>query len=164
MDVLRQLADAHPGMDLSRGGIYGHSGGGYAAARAILKYPEFYKAAVALSGNHDRRLYGASWPAMYAGHDPRAPDALDGPETATLAGNLRGHLLLMHGDVDSDVLIDSTMQLAGALQRAGMKFDLQVIIGGPHGIDSNAYAQQYYWSYFLEHLRGEKTNVDLGAY
>jgi dipeptidyl-peptidase-4 len=164
MDVLRQLASRRPEIDLSRAGIYGHSGGGYAAARAVLKYPEFYKAAVALSGNHDRRLYGASWPAMYAGHDPHAPDALAGPETIALSGNLRGHLLLMHGDVDSDVLIDGTMQLAGALQRAGKKFDLQVIIGGPHGIDSNAYAQQYSWSYFLEHLRDERTNVDLAGY
>lgn len=160
IDVLRTLAQQHPEMDLSRVGIYGHSGGGYAAARAILKYPDFYSVAVALSGNHDRRLYGASWPMMYAGHDPHGPNALEGPETATLAGNLRGHLLLMHGDVDSAVLIDSTMQLAGALQRAHKKFDMQVVIGGEHGIDSNPYVQAYYWSYFLEHLRAEGTSVN----
>lgn len=164
IDVLRQLGEQHPEMDLSRVGIYGHSGGGYAAARAILKYSDFYKVAVALAGNHDRRLYGASWPVMYAGHDPRAPDALDGPETVALAGNLRGHLLLMHGDVDTAVLIDSTLQLAGALQRASKKFDLQMIIGAGHSIDSNPYAQQYYWSYFLEHLRSEKTSVDFTRY
>ena len=33
---MRQLAERHPWIDLSRVGIYGHSGGGFATAAAML--------------------------------------------------------------------------------------------------------------------------------
>lgn len=163
IDVLEQLAANHPQMNLGRVGIYGHSGGGYAAARAILLRPQFYQVAVAMSGNHDRRLYDALWPVLYAGHDPNGPTALAGPETVSLARNLKGNLLLMHGDADDSVLIDSTMQLAAALQREHKKFDMQVIVGAAHGIDVNEFTREYYSSFFLEHLRGESTEIDLAG-
>ena len=53
---MRQLAERYPWIDSSRVGIYGHSGGGYAAADAILRYPAFFRVAVSESGNHDNRI------------------------------------------------------------------------------------------------------------
>jgi dipeptidyl-peptidase 4 len=55
--ALRQLARTRPWMDLDRVGAFGHSGGGFAAARAMLDLPEVYKAGVALSGPHDARYF-----------------------------------------------------------------------------------------------------------
>ena len=61
MESLRQLAVRYPYMDLSRVAITGSSGGGFAAARAILLYPDFYKVALSVSGNHDLRGYLLAW-------------------------------------------------------------------------------------------------------
>jgi dipeptidyl aminopeptidase/acylaminoacyl peptidase len=41
--ALRQIAAAHPYLDLDRVGIYGGSAGGFAAARAMLMFPVFFK-------------------------------------------------------------------------------------------------------------------------
>ena len=59
--VLEQLANRYSFIDLDRVGIYGHSGGGFMAAASILTYPDFYKVAVAASGNHDNNIYTKWW-------------------------------------------------------------------------------------------------------
>jgi dipeptidyl-peptidase-4 len=52
---LKAAAAKYPYLDLSRVGIYGGSAGGQSALRAVLAYPEFYKAAAANCGCHDNR-------------------------------------------------------------------------------------------------------------
>ncbi|HWQ48969.1 MAG TPA: DPP IV N-terminal domain-containing protein, partial [Methanosarcina sp.] len=64
---LQQLAKDRPYMDLGRVGMYGHSGGGFMTAQALLTYPDFYKVGVASSGNYDSRYYAASWGEKYEG-------------------------------------------------------------------------------------------------
>lgn len=59
--MLRQMAAAHPSMDLDRVGIWGHSAGGYDSARAIFDHPEFYKVAVSTAGCHDNRTYSTQY-------------------------------------------------------------------------------------------------------
>ena len=98
---IRQLAAERPYMDLDRVGIYGHSGGGFASTHAILAFPDFYKVAVSSAGNHDQRGYLAAWGEQYQG-------LLDGDNyakqaNAGLAANLKGKLLLVHGDMDDNV-------------------------------------------------------------
>ncbi|MBI2401378.1 MAG: DPP IV N-terminal domain-containing protein, partial [Gemmatimonadetes bacterium] len=58
---MKELASRHPWIDLERAGIYGHSGGGFSSADAILRYPEFFKVAVSQAGNHDNRNYEDDW-------------------------------------------------------------------------------------------------------
>lgn len=70
--ALRQLAETRPWMDLDRTGVFGHSGGGFAAARAMLDFPEVYKVGVALSGSHDAPTSTwASWRPTTARTIPR---------------------------------------------------------------------------------------------
>ena len=64
---IRQLAEKHPYMDLTRVGMWGHSGGGFATAAALFRYPDFYKVGVAQSGNHDNRNYEDDWGERYIG-------------------------------------------------------------------------------------------------
>jgi len=54
-------------IDLSRVGIMGHSGGGYASVRALLDHPDVFHAAVATSGNHDQMGYSFAWTEKYMG-------------------------------------------------------------------------------------------------
>ncbi|MDX1748329.1 MAG: prolyl oligopeptidase family serine peptidase, partial [Halobacteriales archaeon] len=65
--AIRQLADRHPWIDLERVGVWGHSGGGFAAAQAMFRYPDFYSVGIAESGNHDNRNYEDDWGERYQG-------------------------------------------------------------------------------------------------
>ena len=61
--AIEQLAARHPYIDIDRVGIYGHSGGGFMSAAALLQKPynEFFKVAVASAGNHDNNIYNDNW-------------------------------------------------------------------------------------------------------
>ena len=67
--AIEQLAARHPCIDIERVGIYGHSGGGFMSAAAVLQKPynEFFKAAVASAGNHDNNIYNNYWSERYHG-------------------------------------------------------------------------------------------------
>ena len=64
---MRQLAERYPWIDLDRAGIYGHSGGGFAAASAMFRHPDFFKVGVSQAGNHDNRLYEDDWAEKWQG-------------------------------------------------------------------------------------------------
>jgi len=55
---MKELAKRYPWIDIDRAGIWGHSGGGYAAADAMFRYPEFFKVGIAEAGNHTGLLAG----------------------------------------------------------------------------------------------------------
>jgi dipeptidyl aminopeptidase/acylaminoacyl peptidase len=150
---IRELAERHPWLDVDRAGIYGHSGGGFASVRAMLAYPEFYKVAVAASGNHDNLYYHAQWGEKY--HGPVEGDRYVAQANASLAGNLQGKLLLIHGDMDDNVTPHLTMRLVQALIKANKDFDLLIVPNAEHGmLESQAYWLRRRWDYFVEHLLG----------
>jgi len=130
---LEDLARQYPFIDIHRVGIVGHSGGGMMAAAAIMTYPDFYKAAVASSGNYDNRIYNRNWGENYQGLNS------DGTFTvktnAQLAKNLKGHLLLVTGDADQNVHPAQTQRLVEALIQANKDFELLVLPGQEHHYD-----------------------------
>ncbi len=151
---LRQLAERYPYMDLNRVGIYGHSGGGFASTKAILTYPDFYKVAVSSAGNHDQRGYLAGWGELYNG-------LLDGDNfvaqaNPTLAGALKGKLLLVAGDMDDNVHPAMTMQVIDALIKADKDFDMLILPNRNHTFKQDVYFIRKLWDYFVTHLLGAK--------
>jgi dipeptidyl-peptidase 4 len=66
---IEQLAARHKYIDLDRVGIYGHSGGGFLTAAALMlpPYNEFFKVGVSESGNHDNNIYNTNWAEQYHG-------------------------------------------------------------------------------------------------
>jgi dipeptidyl aminopeptidase/acylaminoacyl peptidase len=246
--AIEQLAARHPFIDIDRVGIYGHSGGGFMSAAALLQKPynEFFKAAVASAGNHDNNIYNDNWSERYHGlrqivvkkddsktkdgrsaadasrrdvgtNGTQGQDGTDGgggngngqeqaqgeqagkkdeqgqdkksedgkekkdqgekkeeapPETrfeikvptnAELAANLKGHLLLVHGEVDNNVHPANTLRLVDALIKANKRFDMLILPGKRHGFgDYQPYFQQRMWDFFAEHLLGDRqTGADI---
>jgi dipeptidyl-peptidase-4 len=271
--AIEQLAARQPYIDLDRVGIYGHSGGGFLSAAALLQKPynEFFKVAVASSGNHDNNIYNDNWSERYHGlravpldppekdgvkdkgippakpldgeddpqdkgaakssstddvkkadtkttdvkkteakaegkkddvkkadaakgeikkADAKGEDARKGevktdaakkesakkdeavpkvkfeikvPTNAELAANLKGHLLLVHGDMDNNVHPANTLRLVDALVKANKRFDMLILPGKRHGYaDEQPYFTQRMWEYFAEHLLGDKqTSADI---
>jgi dipeptidyl aminopeptidase/acylaminoacyl peptidase len=284
--AIEQLAARHRYIDLGRVGIYGHSGGGFMSAAAVLQppYNDFFKAAVASAGNHDNNIYNDNWSERYhgmkevavadekkdaatatagtgatgtrtgggngggrrrppeveavedeieallTGFDPddresveevekklaelqkkladakqaaaeaakkeaekndakkvdaaKTTDAAKGatqekkaeekappktkfeikvPTNAELAGNLKGHLMLVHGEIDNNVHPANTMRLADALIKANKRFDLLIIPGARHGFGpAQPYFTQRMWDFFAEHLLADRqTKADI---
>jgi dipeptidyl aminopeptidase/acylaminoacyl peptidase len=232
--AIEQLAARHPWIDITRVGIYGHSGGGFMSAAAVLQKPynEFFKAAVASAGNHDNNIYNDGWAERYHGlrevpvkeppktkavasavgaseavkdqadaddekkdekksDDKKDADKKDAdtknekkekdgdkkeekkdkeaetkpqtkfeihvPTNAELAANLKGHLLLVHGEIDNNVHPANTMRLVDALIKANKRFDMLILPGKRHGFgDYQPYFTQRMWDFFAEHLLGER--------
>jgi dipeptidyl-peptidase 4 len=154
--MFKQMAARYPWMDVTRVGIHGISAGGYGSAHAFLQFPNFYKVCVSISGDHDPRLDKAWWNELYQGW-PVGPDYSQ-QANATLAGQLKGHLLLVHGDIDDNVNPAETMRLVDALMTANKNFDMLFVPNmyhgpsGPHAM----YIVRREWDYFVRYLLGVK--------
>ena len=159
--AMRQLAERFPWIDTTRVGIFGHSAGGYDAGRAVLKYPEFYKVAVASSADHDHRMEKAWWPEMYMGWPVDSAYHLQ--SNITNAANLKGKLLLVHGGIDENVNPSATFKLAEALVKADKQFDMLIFPSQRHGYQGwhSRYFTKMRWNYFVEHLLGEQPVWDI---
>ncbi len=156
-----QLAALHPYIDINRIGIWGHSGGGFMSAAAILEYPDFFKVAWSESGNHDNNVYNKYWSEKYHGIKEEAEK--DGTvkflyeidKNSELAKNLKGHLMLTTGDMDNNVHMANTMRLADALIRADKRFDMLVLPGMRHGYTTDGdYVLWQRMNYFSRWLLG----------
>jgi dipeptidyl aminopeptidase/acylaminoacyl peptidase len=264
--AIEQLAARCAYLDIDRVGIYGHSGGGFMSAAALLvkPYNEFFKVAVASAGNHDNNVYNNGWAERYhgmkelpgtkeeakkaedakkefpkkggfkkKGSDPPLDDDEQGkdekkddkaikgkddgrddkaikgkddkkddkaikgkddkkddkavkiknekkddkgkdekppthyeikvPTNPELAANLKGKLLLVHGDMDNNVHPANTIRLADALIKANKRFDLLILPGKAHAFgDYQPYFTQRMWEYFAEHLLDDRsTGADI---
>ena len=80
-----------------------------------------------------------------------------------LVNNLKGHLLLVHGDIDNNVHPGNTLRVADALIKANKRFDFMILPGQRHAFGNAVpYFDRLMWYYFAEHLFGDyRTNVEL---
>ena len=154
---LRQLAEKHPYLDLDRVGIYGHSAGGYDAAHALLAHPDFYKVAVSSAGNHDHGMAKAWWPEQYMGMPGKHYKE---QSNLSLAKNLKGKLLLVHGDMDNNVNPASSLRLAAELINENKDFELLQIPNRGHSLAGHPYFIRKRWDWFVEHLMGKTPPVN----
>ncbi len=159
--AIQQLGARHSFIDLDRVGIHGHSGGGFMSTAAILKYPDFFKVAVSCAGNHDNSIYNRWWSEQHHG----VLEKIDKGDTTfvysiktnpEIASNLKGHLMLVHGDIDNNVHPANTIRVVNALIRANKRFDMLILPGQRHGFgDMNEY---FFWrmaDYYAEWLIGD---------
>ncbi len=155
--AVKQLAARFPFMDLDRVGIWGHSGGGFASTGAILRFPDFYKVAVSGAGNHDQRTYGIHWGPLYQGlfrmDTVRGGDNYESQANQLLVENLKGKLLLMHGDMDDNVHPAMTIQVVNRLIAANKDFDLVIAPDRAHSLNEPYFIRRR-WDYFVRHLLG----------
>ena len=167
--TIQQLSKKYTAMDLSKVGIWGHSGGGFASTGALLRYPEFYDVAVSSSGNHDNRNYEADWGEKWHGlmnhidlnsndndseYDFKKTN-YDSQANQLLVENLKGKLLIAHGMLDDNVPPSNTMLVVEELIKANKDFDLILFPNKRHGYgDMSNYMMRRKWDFFVKHLKG----------
>ncbi len=149
---MKKAAESRPYMDLSRVGIFGGSAGGQSSLRALLAHGDFYKAAVSDCGCHDNRMDKIWWNELWMGW-PIGPHYAE-QSNVTQADKLTGKLLLIVGELDSNVDPASTMQVVDALIKADKDFELLVVPGAGHGIGGGPYGERRRRDFFVRHLWG----------
>ena len=167
--AVEQLAARYPFIDIDRVGIHGHSGGGFMSTAAICQYPDFYKAAVSCAGNHDNRIYNRWWSETHHGVKEEITEQGDTTFVYKIATNpeivkqLKGHLMLVHGDIDNNVHPANTIRVVDALIKANKRFELLILPGQRHAFGTMD--EYFYWrmvDFFSEYLKGRKEDsVDI---
>jgi dipeptidyl aminopeptidase/acylaminoacyl peptidase len=154
---MKELARRYAFIDIDKVGIWGHSGGGFATAAAIFRYPDFFDVGIAESGNHDNRNYEDDWGERYQGLLTKngSTDNYADEANQTHARNLKGKLFLVHGEMDDNVPPYNTQLVVDALVKAGKDFDLLLLPQARHGygVDNN-YVMRRRWDYFVKNLQG----------
>jgi dipeptidyl-peptidase-4 len=165
--AIEQLADRYSFIDASKVGITGHSGGGFMSTAAMLVYPDFFKVAVSNAGNHDNSIYNRWWSEKHNGvkeiisakGDTTFQYTID--KNPDLAKNLKGHLMIMTGDVDNNVNPANTIRLANALMKAGKRFEFVIMPGQRHGFgDFTEYAFWKLADHFNKYLIGDFSHAE----
>ena len=154
--AMQQLAAQYSWIDINRAGMYGHSGGGFATAAALLTMPDFFKGGVASAGNMDNRGYTYYWGEKYHGQRivDGETDSFANQALHLKAANLKGRLLITYGTMDTNVHPNTTLLLINELIRHDKDFDVMVFPNRGHGYFSEPYHQRISWEYFVRHLHG----------
>jgi dipeptidyl-peptidase 4 len=167
--AIEQLSYRYTFIDVNKVGIHGHSGGGFMSTAAMLVYPDFFKVAVSSAGNHENNIYNRWWSEKHHGVKEQVSDKGDTAfiyaieKNSELARNLKGHLMLSHGDIDNNVHPANTLRMANALIKANKRFELVVLPGQRHGFGNMT--EYFFWKmadYFTHHLLGDDSQpVDI---
>ena len=162
--TIEQLADKYSFIDRDKVGIHGHSGGGFMSTAAMLVYPDIFKVAVSNAGNHDNSVYNRWWSEKHNGVKENISDKGDTTflymidKNPDIAKNLKGKLLLIHGEIDNNVHPANTIRVVNALIKANKRFDMLILPTQRHGFgDMNEY---WFWKtadYFSRYLLGDMT-------
>lgn len=148
---IKALAAVYPYVDAGRVGLYGTSAGGQNALGGLLFHPEFYSAAVSACGCHDNRVDKQWWNEQWMGYP--VGKHYEEQSNVTNAHKLKGDLLLIVGEADTNVPPESTYRVADALIRAKKNFDFLPIPGLGHS-DGGPYGRVKKRDFFVKHLLG----------
>ncbi len=159
--TVEQLATRFNFIDINRVGIHGHSGGGFMSTAAMLVYPDFFKVAVSSAGNHDNNIYNRWWSEKHHGvkevisekGDTSFVYSID--KNQELVKNLKGRLMLVHGDIDNNVHPAHTIRMVNALIKANKRFEMLILPGQRHGFGNMT--EYFFWrmaDFYSQHLLG----------
>ena len=147
---IKAAAGQNPEMDTARVGIYGTSAGGQNALGGLLLHGDFYRVGVADCGCHDNRMDKLWWNEQWMGYP--VGDHYAAQSNVTLAPRLTGKLLLLVGEMDTNVDPASTLQVVDALARAGKEFDFYLAPGVGHGVVGTPAGRHRLWDFFQRNL------------
>ncbi len=165
-----QLADRYSFIDRNKVGIHGHSGGGFMSTAAMFVYPDFFKVAVSCAGNHDNSIYNRWWSEKHHGVKEIISDKGDTSfvyaieKNPDVAKNLKGNLLLIHGEIDNNVHPANTMRVVNALIKANKRFEMLLLPTQRHAFGDMT--EYFFWKmadHFTKYLMGDSSekSVDI---
>lgn len=148
---IKAAGEKYPYLDLDKVGIYGASAGGQESTTAVLRHPEFYKAAYSACGCQDNRMDKIWWNEQWLGY-PIDESYIEASNVEN-AHLLTRPLMLVVGELDDNVDPASTMQVVDALIKANKDFEL-VVLPGVHHTLGGEFGDHKRYDFFVRHLLG----------
>ncbi len=118
VDYLKSLGN----IDMKNLGIWGVSYGGFMTDMAMFLSPGTFKAGSAWAAVNDWENYNAGYTAQRLNTPQSNPEAYRRSSPIHFSGNLKDHLLIVHGIVDDNVLFQDAVQLTEKLIHEGKDF------------------------------------------
>jgi dipeptidyl-peptidase-4 len=122
-----------PFVDASKIGITGGSYGGYTTCLALTYGADYFTHGFAASSVTDWKLYDSVYTERYMDRPVENKEGYEFGSVMTHAKNLKGALLIVHGDMDDNVHMQNSVQLIDALMEEGKLFEYMVFPGQRHG-------------------------------
>ena len=119
--------------DASRMGITGGSYGGYVTCMALISGSDYWTHGIADYSVTDWRLYDNVYTERYMDTPEDNPEGYEKGSVITYAGNLKGKLLIRHGDMDDNVHMQNSIWLITTLQDLNKPFEMMIYPGERHG-------------------------------
>ncbi len=144
-----------PYIDADRIGVCGWSFGGFMTTNLMLTYPDTYKVGVAGGPVIDWKYYEIMYGERYMGHPKDNKEGYEASNLNNKAGNLKGHLLLIHGDVDPVVVWQHSLSFLKKCVEAGTYPDYYVYPGHEHNVigKDRVHLQEKITRYFDDYLK-----------
>jgi dipeptidyl-peptidase-4 len=150
--AVKALLDERPYLDRERVGSWGWSGGGQMTLNAMFRYPDVYRAGIAIAFVSDQRLYDTIYQERYMGLPSDNEEGYQLGSPITHAAGLEGDLLIVHGTADDNVHYQNTEQLVDKLIELNKKFDLMIYPDRSHSIDEKDNTRRHLFGLMTDFL------------
>lgn len=153
IDYLRSL----PYVDADRIGVHGWSFGGFMTLNLMLRHPETFKVGVAGGPVTDWKYYEIMYGERYMDSPQENPEGYAETNMVDRAGNLKGRLLLIHGDEDPTVVMQHNLQFIKSAVDKGTHPDLFIYPGHGHNVigRDRVHLMEHITRYFDDFLKKE---------
>ena len=148
----RAALAAWPFVDAERVGIWGWSGGGSMTLNMMFRYPDLYKAGIAVASVPDQRLYDTIYEERYMGLPAGNPDGYKNGSPITFAKDLKGKLLVVHGTGDDNVHYQGFEMLINELVANNKAFTMMAYPNRTHGISEGTGTKLQLFTMFTRFL------------
>ncbi len=148
VDTVSYLVDHH-GVDPNRIGIHGWSFGGFQTQMCLYTEPDIFQVGIAGAGPTEWENYNSWYTRHTIGKSDPGQATLKAFSLLPLAQNLKGHLLLIHGMEDSNVLYQDTVRVYRELLKAGKETQVELFLDptGGHGLGGDVKTLSRYRKY-----------------
>ncbi|WP_106831878.1 S9 family peptidase [Parabacteroides pacaensis] len=155
-----EFLKSHPFIDADRIGVHGWSYGGFMTTNLILTYPEIFKVAVAGGPVIDWSYYEVMYGERYMDTPQENPEGYKNANLKNKAGQLKGHLLLIHGDIDPVVVWQHSLSFVEACVNARTYPDYFVYPRHEHNVigKDRPHLHEKITRYFDDYLKPDKNN------
>ncbi len=146
-----------PYVDTARIGVHGWSYGGFMTLSMMLKNPGVFKAGVAGGPVTDWKYYEVMYGERYMDRPRENPEGYAEADLKNYVDGLKGHLLMIHGAMDSTVVWQHSLTLLRAFISHGRQVDYFVYPTHPHNVRGydRIHLMRKVSDYFDEYLKDQ---------
>lgn len=143
-----------PYIDGNRIGVHGWSFGGHMTTGLMLRYPDLFKVGVAGGPVIDWKYYEIMYGERYMDTPQTNPEGYKECNLKNYAGNLKGHLLIIHDDHDDTCVPQHSITFLKACINAGTYPDFFTYPGHKHNVigKDRVHLYEKITRYFVDYL------------